>query len=196
MRFSASLQRKADPRASLLRLDTSSLYTSEGQQAFARRAVQCTVPSPPLSGHTQIDPLRPSLTQPDDTHPQASHSHSLADPSDRDAAIFASFTAQHGHGWWNFDPLYHQYCAALPPPPPVSPALDSTTHLALHVSESGHVRLSLGIGEPPPPPPVPYSTLASALRTAATELLPTKAKPQPPWFEARESELRALIAGP
>jgi len=67
MRFAVSLERKPDPRSAITRLDLSSLYTSEGQQAYARRAVQCAVPSPPLSGHTQIDPSRPSLTQPDST---------------------------------------------------------------------------------------------------------------------------------
>ena len=191
MRFTVSLQRKADPRRDLLRLDTSMLFTREGQQAFARCAMQHALPSYPVSGQTQIDSERPSLTHHDGARPASSHS--LADPRDHDAAIFSAFTAQYGHGWWNHDPLSHLYYASLPLPQPQPPP-SSTVSLGLHVADDGRVHLSLGIDAPPPPPSVPYPTLASALRAAATELLPRKPKPQPPWFEASEEKLRILIA--
>ena len=45
----------------------------------------------------------------------------------------------------------------------------------------------------PSAPSVPYSIIADALRAAALESLPTKPKPQPPWYVASEAQLQPLI---
>ena len=57
---------RLDPRSRLTRLDTAQLrnpqYKREFADAVVARATAAAAASPPSCGHTQIDPLRPSLT--------------------------------------------------------------------------------------------------------------------------------------
>ena len=184
MRFEASLQRKAVvPRNEMLRLDCSSLYEPAGQQAFARSVMQrvrparaslqvgsdgwvsVTVTAAP-SGQTQIDPARPSL------------SGAASDSDDDDPALRARYTAEHGTGWWNHDPLFHAYRAEL------------HAYRASRATAAATATTTTTTSAPS----IPYSIIADALRAVAFETLSNKPKPQPPWFEAREAELEGLIA--
>ena len=224
LRFESSLQRKvATARAGQLRLDCSALYERDSQRAFAARVTehvqaaargafaQCSVDAtadgrvrlaiavrrsspdalPPLSqlsGHRQIDPLRPSLTQQGcATAPLDSQAVSSRDYM-RHAAyaqLRVDYREQHGSGWWNDDHLFHRFeaeCREL--------ALANAPTAAATATAAAAVTTAT----PAATTPVPYSILAAALEATALEMLPTKAKPQPDWFTAREAELIALIA--
>ena len=157
MRFEVSIQRKADPRGKMLRLDYSSLYEKSGQQTLADAFVRLINPSS-SSEHTQIDPERPSLLD---------HRGNRLDYEGR--VIMAGGAARGSIGGGSND--------------------DRRARLSLAVSDSGYISLTISVGKPT----FEYAMIAEALKAAATELLPKKPKPQPAWFDAKETELCALI---
>ena len=93
------------------------------------------------------------------------------------AHLRVSYRAEHGDGWWNDDHLFHRFEAEC---------RDIVCTVAPEATPT--------IAPEATPTVAAYADLAAALQATALEMLPTKAKPQPDWFAARETELLALIA--